>query len=123
MMCMDVRRALRKNPSCREALLAEFQDVRGASKEFDGFVDGIGRLLDEVMENEFLARPVSEVLARAIQGAELIRNSTSEVIDAFMATRMGTSLYSRGSLFGAMGRGVSKAQADTIVDRARVVRQ
>ncbi len=122
MMCMDVRRALRKNPNCREALLAEFRDVRGASKEFDGFVDGIGRLLDEVMENEFLARPVSEALARAIEGAELIRHSTGEVIDAFMATRMGTSLYGRGTLFGTMGRLVSKAQADTIVNRATVVR-
>ena len=123
MMCMDARRALRKNPDCREALLAELRDVRGASKEFDGFVDGIGRLLDEVMEDEFLARPVCEALARAIQGAELIRHSTDEVIDGFMATRLGTSAYSRGTLFGTMGRPVSKAHADVIVDRAQVMRR
>jgi len=59
-------------------------------KEFDAFVDGLGPPLDELMENEFLARPVGEALARFIQGAELIRHSIGEVVDGFMATRMGT---------------------------------
>jgi len=123
MMCMDVRRSLRKNGECREALLTEFREVRGSSKEFDAFVDGLQPLLDEVMENEFLARPLCEALARAIQGVELIRHSSGEVTDAFMATRIGTALHSRGTLFGTMGRAVTKARADAIVDRARVVRQ
>ncbi|MBS0326032.1 MAG: acyl-CoA dehydrogenase family protein [Proteobacteria bacterium] len=122
MMCMDVRRALRRNPDCREALLAEFRDVRGASSEFDAFLEGIGGLLDAVTDDEWLARPVSEALARAIEGAELIRHSTGEVVDAFMATRIGTSRYSRGALFGTMGRSISKMQADAIVDRAQVMR-
>jgi putative acyl-CoA dehydrogenase len=120
MMCMDVRRALRKNPNCREALRAEFRDVRGACKELDAFVESVEPLLDEVMQSEFLARPLSEALARAIQGTELVRHSSREVVDAFMATRMGTSLHARGSLFGTLGRAVSKTQADAIVDRARV---
>ena len=41
-----------------------------------------------MLEDEYLARPASEALARAIQGAELIRHSTGEVIDGFMATRL-----------------------------------
>jgi putative acyl-CoA dehydrogenase len=122
MMCLDVLRALRRNADCREALLAEFADVRGTSGELDAFVERIGPLVDDALADEFLARPVSEALARAIQGAELIRHSTGEVADAFIATRMGTSLHARGALFGTLGRRVSKAQAGAIVERARVAR-
>lgn len=68
------------------------------------------------------ARPVSEVLARAIQGVELIRHSTVEVVDAFVATRLGAPAGAWGTLFGTMGSVVSKAQADIIVERAQVVR-
>jgi putative acyl-CoA dehydrogenase len=122
MMTMDVRRALRKNPDCRAALMAEVLDVRGQSKHFDRFVDGLDPLLDEMLENEYLARPASEVLARAIQGVELIRHSTVEVVDAFVATRLGAPAGAWGTLFGTMGSVVSKAQADVIVERAQVVR-
>ena len=122
MMCMDVRRALRKDPSCRAALLAELQDVRGESKQFDEFVNRLGPLLDDMLEDEFLARPASEAIARAIQGAELIRYSTGDVIGAFMATRLGALTGNWGVLFGSIGSAVAKVQADAIVDRAHVVR-
>ena len=122
MMCMDVRRALRKNPGCRAALMAEFREVRGACRQFDRFVDSLGPLLDGLLADEYVARAASEALARAIQGAELIRHSTGDVIDAFTATRLGTPAGSWGTMFGTMGAVVSKAKADAIVDRARVSR-
>ena len=122
MMCMDVRRALRKNPDCRTALMAEVREVRGASKQFDRFVDDLGPLLDGLLDDEYVARAASEALARAIQGAELIRHSTGDVIDAFISTRLGGVAGSWGTMFGTMGAVVSKAQADAIVDRARVLR-
>ena len=122
MMCMDVRRALRKNSGCRAALMAEFRDVRGASRQFDRFVDSLDPLLDSLVADEYVARPASEALARAIQGAELIRHSTGDVIDAFTATRLGAPTGSWGTMFGTMGAVVSKTKADAIVDRARVFR-
>lgn len=122
MMCMDVRRALRRSPACREALVAEFADVRGASPAFDAFVDGLGGMLDAMAGDEFLARPASEALARALQGAELLRHSTGDVVDAFLATRLPASTNARGALFGTMGAAVSRAQAERIVERAQVVR-
>jgi hypothetical protein len=39
-----------------------------------------------------------------------------------MTTRLGSTPASWGAMFGSMGASVSKAQADTIVDRAQVVR-
>lgn len=119
---MDVRRAMRKDTSCWEALLADMQSVRGQSKVYDAFVQRLPALVEGMLEDEFLARPASEALSRAIQGAELLRHSTPEVIDVFMATRLGGSAGSWGAMFGTMGAAVSKAQADTIVDRAQVMR-
>lgn len=72
-----------------------------------------------MLEDEFLARPVTEALARAIQGAELLRHSTGDVVEAFLASRLGSGW---GSLFGSIDGGLTKAQADRIVDRARVAR-
>jgi putative acyl-CoA dehydrogenase len=120
MMCMDVRRAMRKDAACREAVLAELRTARGQHRAFDAFVDRLDPLVEAMLEDEYLARPASEALARAIQGAELIRHSTPEVIDAFMSTRLNDGAGHWGTLFGTMGTTVRQAQADAIVDRAQV---
>ena len=122
MMCMDVRRAMLQDPNCRDALLAELADVRGQDTRFDGFINAMGPLLDEMQQEEFLARPATEVIARALQGAELLRHSTPEVIDVFMKTRLGGGTNHWGVMFGTLGPGVRQAQADRIVDRACVKR-
>ncbi|MDJ1163934.1 acyl-CoA dehydrogenase family protein [Burkholderia gladioli pv. gladioli] len=119
MMCMDVRRALLKQASCREALIAELQDVRGQHAGFDRFVDAMSALLDRVVEDEFLARPATEAIARAVQGAELLRHSTGDVVDVFMKTRLSGPSGSWGVMFGSMGADVTKSQAASIVARAR----
>lgn len=122
MMCMDVRRSFRKVQGCRDALFAELSDVKGKDSRFDAYVKALGPLVDEMVDNEFLARPASEGIARALQGAELLRHSTDDVIEAFMATRLGGAAGSWGVMFGTMGPAVSKAQADRIVERAQVIR-
>jgi putative acyl-CoA dehydrogenase len=58
-----------------------------------------------------------------VQGAELLRHSTPEVIDVFMKTRLGGSANFWGAMFGTLGSGVTQVQADKIVERARVERQ
>jgi putative acyl-CoA dehydrogenase len=121
MMCMDVRRALRRHPDCRDALLDEFRDVRGASAALDAWVDRLGPLLDAAIEDEYLARHASEALARAIEGAELVRHAPGLVTDAFLATRLGGCAH-HGALFGSCGPAVSRSQADAIVERAQVAR-
>ncbi len=120
MMCMDVRRSLNRVDGCRSALLKEFDSVRGMDDRFDIFLDELPRLIDAMMENEFLARPANDAIARAVQGAELLRYSTDDVIDAFMSTRIQPSYNNWGAMFGTLGNTVTKAQADRIVERATV---
>jgi len=118
MMCMDVRRAMQRDIACRDAVLAELADVRGQDTRFDAFLRQLGGLLDAALQDEFLARPASEAIARAVQGAELLRHSAPEVIDVFMKTRLGSSA---GAMFGSLGPSVGKVQADRIVRRANVI--
>ena len=122
MMCMDVRRAMRKDDSCREAFLAELQTVRGMDSRFDAFLGALTPLMDQALADEFLARPLSEAMARAVQGVELLKHSTTDVVDAFMATRLASHTAAWGCLFGSLGTAVSKTQAARIVERARVRR-
>src|SRR5699024_9006576 len=121
MMCMDVRRSLNRVAGCRDALFREFDDVRGMDARFDAWLEHLPVLVDAMMGDEFLARPASDAIARAVQGAELLRCSTDDVIDAFMETRLVGSSHSHwGTMFGSMGSGVTKARADRIVERATV---
>jgi len=46
----------------------------------------------------------------------------SDLVDPFMATRMATGAGNWGSMFGSMGSTISRADSDTIVERARLVR-
>ena len=122
MMCMDVRRAMQKDPSCRDALMAELSSVKGMDARFDEYVTATSRLLKEMVDDEFLARPATEAIARCVQGVELLRHSTPEVIDVFLKTRISGITNNWGVMFGTLGPGVSQAQADLIVERARVKR-
>ena len=118
MMCMDVRRSLLKDPAILEAFMAEVGSVRGMDSRFDSWLNALQPLILRAMEDEFLARPASELMARAVQGAQLLLASTPDVVDAFMATRLGAAATGAGAMFGAMGMAVSKAQAGRIVERA-----
>jgi putative acyl-CoA dehydrogenase len=65
MMCMDVRRAMLKDGNYRDALFAEFADVRGLDVRLDRYIDAMRLLLDAMVRDEFLARAASEAVARA----------------------------------------------------------
>ncbi len=71
-------------------------------------------------EDEFFARPMTEAVARALQAAELMRCSTPDVVNAFLATRGPGVSGSWGSMPGTLGLSVDKAQAARIVERATV---
>ena len=120
MMCMDVRRAILKDRATLDAVMADLAELRGADAGFDRFVKRTQTLADAACGEEFLARAATEALARAIQGAELIRHSTQEVADAFIATRLGGAQHDPVAMFGTMGMAVSKSAADRIVERAQV---
>ncbi len=121
MMCMDVRRAMIKDPRTIEALLAEVQPLMRQDGRFDALVMATEGLVREAVNDEFLARPMTEAVARVLQAAELMRHSTSEVVGAFLTTRCPGVTGAWGAMFGTMGPTIDKATSDRIVERANVV--
>jgi putative acyl-CoA dehydrogenase len=96
-ICLDVLRALHREPESRDALVAELRLARGADRRLDAALDAAEAALVDPGEPE--ARRLCESLALALQGALLVRHAPAPVADAFCATRLaGDHGYSFGSL-------------------------
>ncbi|MFO1267741.1 MAG: acyl-CoA dehydrogenase family protein [Rubrivivax sp.] len=122
MMCMDVRRAMIRDPRTIDALLDEVRPLLKQDTRFDALVQVAERLMREAADDEFLARPMTEAVARVLQAAELMRYSSPEGAGTFLATRCPGTAGAWGSMFGTLGAVIDKATADRIVERASVVR-
>jgi putative acyl-CoA dehydrogenase len=122
MMCMDVRRAMIKDPRTIEALFEEVKPLRGQDARFDALTQHAKALVREAVQDEFLARPMTETVARLLQGAELLRYSTPEVADIFMSTRSAGASGAWGAHYGTLGVTVSQAAAHKVMERAIVAR-
>jgi putative acyl-CoA dehydrogenase len=109
-ICLDVLRALGKEPEAAESLLAELHKTRGADRRLDAHVDSLQALL--VRPDEAGARRLVETLAVALQGSLLVAHAPKAVADAFCATRLAGDW---GRAFGTMPAGVDVRQ---ILDRA-----
>jgi putative acyl-CoA dehydrogenase len=115
-MCLDVLRALTKDPATLEALLAELQSTAGADKRLDDYVAAIQEKLSAKATNnaphgtlDYAARELTEKLALALQASLVIRQSSSAVADAFIASRIAGQ---HGSAFGTLPVG---ANTDAII--------
>ena len=109
-ICLDVLRALHKEPQARDALLDELRLARGADRRFDAALDAVEAQLTQ--PEEAGARRLVEALALALQGALLVRHAPAAVADAFCATRLAGE---RGQSFGTVPRGLD---AGAILARA-----
>src|SRR5499433_407082 len=86
-ICLDILRAIRRDPRSAEELVGELDGSRGANRRLDRAIDDVKRHLAGQPE-EAVARRLAETVALALQGAVLIRNAPSFVADAFCATRL-----------------------------------
>jgi putative acyl-CoA dehydrogenase len=111
-ICLDVLRALAKDPATVEALLAELKSVGGADKRVESYVADVQRLLAEKAGNqsqpgngaaEYAARELTERLALALQAALVVRHSSPAVAEAFIASRLAGQ---HGRTFGTLPAGV-----------------
>ena len=109
--CLDVLRALAREPESREAFVTELERGRGADRHLDAALSGLGRELDAA--DEAGARRLVERLALALQASLLVRHAPAEVADAFCATRLGGD---GGRAYGTLPPGVDAA---AIVERHR----
>ena len=120
MMCMDVRRAMVKDPHTIDALFDDVRPLAGQDARFDAMVQRAKALVGETVADEFLARPMTEAVARVLQGAELLRHSTREVADVFLSTRSPGVPGAWGSHYGTLAGTVSRSTARKIMDRAMI---
>lgn len=111
-ICLDVLRALAREPETGDALLAEFALARGADRRFDRHLDRVEAGIRDLGDAEPRARALVESMALALQASLLIRSAPSAVADAFCASRLDES----GSLFGTLPSGA--ADFDAILERA-----
>jgi len=86
-ICLDVLRALSREPQSRDVLIAELERARGANALLDQAIEQARSIMTNP-PGEGRARRLVEEVALALQGAVLARTAPSFVIDAFCATRL-----------------------------------
>lgn len=120
MMCMDVRRAMMKDARVIDALFDEVRPLKGQDRGFDAMVHHAERLVAGALAEEFYARPMTEAVARVLQGAELLRHSEQEVVDMFLSTRNPGVSGAWGAHYGTMGLAVTQPAARKVMERATI---
>ena len=111
--CLDVLRALEREPNSLEAFRTELALARGANRHLDDAVGELDAELAAAEEAESSARRLVERLALCLQGSLLVRDAPPEVADAFCVTRLGGE---GGRAYGTLPRTVD---AGAIVERHR----
>jgi putative acyl-CoA dehydrogenase len=115
-MCLDVLRALARQPETAEAVRAELRAARGLDPRLDRHVAALDAELTAPAagrdDAEAQARRLVERLALALQGALLVRHAPPAVADAFCASRLGGD---GGRTFGTLP---PKADVAAIIERA-----
>jgi len=98
-ICLDVLRAIVREPSSLPAFLDELHGARGGSPTLDAYVAALERELAEPAAYELCARGLVERMALALQASLLVRFAPPFVADAFCAARLARE---GGLLFGTL---------------------
>jgi putative acyl-CoA dehydrogenase len=112
-MCLDVLRALIREPGAREAFLAELETSAGADPRLDAHVERLHGELANGEDLQLRARRVVEAMALALQGSLVVRHAPHEVADAFCASRLARD---GGHVFGTLPPGLDFS---AIIERNR----
>jgi putative acyl-CoA dehydrogenase len=110
-VCLDVLRAIRRDPRSAQELVTELAKSRGANRLLDRTIDEVKAMLAGP-HDEALARRSAETTALALQGCVLVQNAPSFVSDAFCATRL---CNHPGLSCGAID---AKIDVDALISRA-----
>ena len=102
--CLDVLRALSKEPDTREALFAELMSARGLDARLDAETRWLAEAFADRATLEVRSRLVVERTALALQAAILLRAGNDDVSRAFCGSRLGGE---HGLAFGTLSAGVA----------------
>ena len=101
--CLDMLRAMAREPHTLEAMLLEIKQAKGGNKYLDAFVAQLEHELVDLDALELRSRLLAEHLALALQGSILVRAGFSAVADAFCASRLGGQ---HGQALGTLPQGL-----------------
>jgi putative acyl-CoA dehydrogenase len=111
-ICLDVLRALAKAPATVEALVQELRSASGGNRRLDSYIiqlesDLTGQIKRSLQngggEMEGQARRLTERLALGLQAVLTVRHSSTEMTDAFIASRL---CGEHGNAFGTLPSGI-----------------
>ncbi len=102
-MCLDVLRALEREPDAAQALFAGWRsDARGRPALEDALDRLAAALSGPVDQREASARRVAQQIVLIAQAVELVRHAPSLVADAFIATRLADAGGTGGRVYGSL---------------------
>jgi putative acyl-CoA dehydrogenase len=113
-ICLDVLRALTREPYTFDALLAELRLSAGADRRLDALVAQIEDEVTDRADLELRARRFVEKLALALEASLLHRYAPAAVVEAFTVSRLGGDC---GRAFGTLP---PSCDFTAILDRAYV---
>lgn len=111
--CLDVLRAMAKEPRTVQAFFAEVTRPQGSNARLDAAIADLQRELKDLSSIEVRARYLVERMALVLQGALLVQHGHPAVADAFCASRLANE---GGKAFGTLPAGTDFA---AIIERAR----
>jgi putative acyl-CoA dehydrogenase len=111
-ICLDVLRALAREPQALDAFLDELDLAAGADERLDAAIGRVRTELGDIVSIEPRARRVVEAMALAFQGSLLVRHGHPAVAEAFLASRLAGA---EGLALGTLPPGLDVA---AIVERA-----
>jgi len=100
-ICLDVLRAMVRQPDCWPALRDELVSARGGNESLDKAIVEIDAMLANPEDAERQARRLVERMALALQAALLVRHAPAPVADAFCTNRLGNQ---GGLAFGTLAK-------------------
>jgi putative acyl-CoA dehydrogenase len=98
-ICLDVLRAMMREPESVVAFIDELEGSRGADHKLDVAIDS---LKDQIVQppHETQARHLVEQMAIALQASLLVRHAPAAIADGFCATRLAVP----SATYGASGQ-------------------
>jgi putative acyl-CoA dehydrogenase len=116
-MCLDLLRALARQPETRAALAKELAAAWGMAPALDAYAGQLLADLEQPLE-EFGARQLAQRIVLAVQAGLLLRHAPAFVAQAFVASRIAQPV---GATFGCLPDVVTKGAAAEILQRALLV--
>lgn len=111
--CLDVLRAMRKEPRVVEAFFAEVTPSGANNRHLQQAINTLHHELQDTTNIEYRARHLVEQMALILQGALLVHNRSTPIAEAFCSSRLADNW---GKVFGTLPTNVD---VDTIIERAR----